>query len=63
MKSLEGQLTSAKSHVEEFRTLSLSYEQQLQESNETYQQFRSAVGGGWMVGCGIARDRWWVGHS
>jgi len=40
VKSLERQLESAKSHAEEFRTLSLTYEKQIQESNETQQQFR-----------------------
>ena len=38
--SLESQLQGAKVHTEEFRKISQSYEQQLQDSNSTHFQFK-----------------------
>jgi len=40
VKSLETQLQAAKEHSEQYKTMSEEYEQQLQESNTTYSQFK-----------------------
>jgi hypothetical protein len=39
-RSLESQLQAAKEHTEQFKTMSQSYEQQLQESNLVHTQFK-----------------------